>query len=148
MLAGKDQSGTGLNADRAQYVGGDPYGGNACGASAPCVSWVNPSAFALPAIGSHGNVGKGALRGPNLIDYDGGLFKDFPLRQERVKLQFRAEFFNLFNRVNLYNPNVPQSSTTGNGIVALAPSVAGAGFGTIKAANDPRIGQLALKLVF
>jgi outer membrane receptor protein involved in Fe transport len=148
ILAGKDQSGTGLNSDRAAYLGGDPYGGNACGTAAPCVNWVNPAAFGLPAIGSYGNVGKGALRGPNFINYDGGLFKSFPLHQERVSIQFRAEFFNLFNRLNLYNPNVPQSSTTGNGIVALAPSVAAAGFGTIKAAYDPRIGQLALKLIF
>jgi hypothetical protein len=68
-----------------------------------------------------------------LITYDGGLFKDIPLHGERYRVQFRAEFFNLFNRVNFSDPGTTISS---------------AGFGSIKGANDPRIGQLALKFLF
>lgn len=137
VFAGKDQSQTGLGTDRASFTGIDPYGGNACGISAPCVNYLNPAAFALAATGGFGNVGKGSLRGPNFVDFDSGLFKEFPFAAERVRLQFRAEFFNVFNRVNFNNPS---NSTT--------PSFSGGGFGTLTSAQDPRIGQLALKLLF
>jgi hypothetical protein len=133
ILAGKDQSQTGIGQDRAQYVVGNIFGSGACGSSAPCVDYLNPAAFTLPAVSTYGNVGKGSVRGPNQIVYDGGLFKDLPVRGERVRLQFRAEFFNLFNRVNLNNP---------------VTSVSSAGFGSVKSSADPRIGQLALKLLF
>jgi hypothetical protein len=50
-----------------------------------------------------------------------------------MRLQFRAEYFNLLNHTNLSDPNVSQS---------------GSGFGSVTAASDPRIAQLALKLLF
>ena len=96
------------------------------------MDYLNRAAFAQPAIGGFGNVGKGMLRGPNLMNVDAGVFKSIPLR-ERVELQLRAEFFNFFNRVNLSNP---------------ASAVNGTTFGTIRAAGQPRIGQVALKLSF
>ncbi len=133
LLAGKDQSQTGIGSDRANYLGGDPYGSNACTGSGTCVSYLNPAAFGLPATGSWGNMGKGALHGPKLVNWDAGIFKDFPLGSERYHLQFRAEFFNVFNHANFNNPNVTQSA---------------GGFGTITSAQDPRIGQLALKILF
>ena len=138
ILAGKDQSGTALGTDRGVLVGSNGYGSGACGSAKPCVDWLTPGAFGLPAAGSYGNLGKGALRGPDLITYDGGLFKEFPVRGERMRFQFRAEYFNLFNRVNFGNPAV---------------SISGAGFGRITStatgtSGDPRIGQLALKLMF
>ncbi len=142
ITAGKDQSQTGIGADRAAYLGGSPYGTGGCGTSAPCIDYLNPSAFALPATGSFGNVGKGMLRGPNQIIYDGGLFKEFPIRSDKTKVQFRAEFFNLFNRVNLNNPGTTSYGAT------PAVAVSTAGFGSIKSAQDPRIGQLGLKLIF
>jgi hypothetical protein len=52
---------------------------------------------------------------------------------ERVSTQFRAEFFNVFNKVNFSGPNTNVSS---------------ASFGQITSAGDPRILQLALKLQF
>jgi hypothetical protein len=130
------------------YVGGNVYGSGACGNSAPCVDWVNPAAFALPGLGTYGNVGKGALRGPNQLVYDGGLFKEVRLWSERTRLQFRAEFFNLFNRVNLFNPGRAATSVNGNGVSQNSVNLSNAGYGSIKAAGDPRIGQLALKIVF
>lgn len=133
ILAGKDLSGTALGSDRATLLSNTVYGTGACGTAKPCVDWLVPTSFGLPAAGTYGTLGKGALRGPNLITYDGGLFKDFPIRGDRMKFQFRAEFFNMFNRVNFNNPAV---------------SVAGAGFGRITSAGDPRIGQLALKFAF
>ena len=158
VVAGKDQSGTALGNDRAYYVGGvDPYGGNACGAKAPCVNYLNPAAFILPPQGSWGNVGKGSLRGPDLVVYDSGLAKDIPLRGERMKLQFRAEFFDLFNRANFLGPGLASGDYNGTASVQHGPNVSGTGFGQITADNSnngassitsPRIGQLALKLLF
>ena len=137
VQSGKDQSQTGLGTDRANFTGLNPYGGNACGISAPCVNFLNPAAFSLPALGTYGNVGKGSLRGPNLATLDSGLFKEFAFDAERAHLQFRAEFFNVFNRVNFNNPS--------NSVVT---SFTSGGFGSLTSAQDPRIGQLALKLVF
>lgn len=133
ILAGRDQSGTGLGSDRANYLGGNPYGTGACGATGTCVSYLVPSVFATPAAGTFGNVGKGALRGPNLMNWDTGIFKEFRLAKENYRLQFRGEFFNTLNRVNFNNPNVTQTA---------------GGFGSITSAQDPRIGQLALKFLF
>jgi outer membrane receptor protein involved in Fe transport len=130
---GKDASGTALSSDRPVLLNNAVYGTGACGSAAPCVDWLVPTAFGAPAAGTFGNMGKGSLRGPNSMTYNGGLSKEFPLPKERLKFQFRAEFFNLFNRVNFNNP---------------ATSLTGAGFGRITGSADPRIGQLALKLLF
>lgn len=133
IFAGKDQSQTGLGRDRAVQVG-VPYGSGACKNRAPCVDFLNPNSFQLPAIGTFGDVGKGAFYGPGLMTWDMGLFKDIPLRgSERYRLQLRGEFFNIFNRANFSSPNT---------------SISSAGFGSITSAGDPRIGQLALKLFF
>ena len=115
VFAGKDQSQTGLGEDRVGFTGINPYGGNACGLSAPCVNYLNPAAFSLPAVGTFGNIGKGSLRGPNYVDVDSGVFKEFPF-------------------------NNPANSTTS--------SFSAGGFGTLTSAQDPRIGQLALKVLF
>jgi hypothetical protein len=143
VQAGKDQSQTGLGTDRSSFTGGNAYGGNACGNSVPCVNYLNPAAFTVAPIGGFGNVGKGSLRGPGMFTWDTGLFKDFPIARESVHLQFRAEFFNVLNRTNFANPG--GSTTNPN-----SPTVnfSGGGFGTITAAQDPRIGQLALKFIF
>ena len=133
ILAGSDVSQTGLGTDRAQYIGGSAYGQGACKSIAPCVGYLNTSAFMSPAKGTFGNVGKGSLIGPNFINWDGGLFKKIPLGSERLHLRFQAEFFNLTNRVNLNTPNQTLNS---------------AAFGSIRGAGDPRIGQLAMKLLF
>jgi hypothetical protein len=130
ILAGTDRSQTGLSGDRA-VITGAPYG-KACNSATTCVNDLNISSFALPAVGGFGNVGKGLLVGPNLIDLDAGFVKTIPVR-ERVQVQLRVEFFNIFNRANFNNPN---------------SSLSGAGFGAILSAGDPRIGQLALKVLF
>ena len=132
ITAGTDQSQTGLNADRAGQVG-SAYGGNACGSTAPCVNYLDPTAFQLPAPGTFGTTRKGSLRGPGYFNWDMGLRKNLPLPREHVQLQFRAEYFNVFNRSNFNDPKV---------------SLSGSGFGQIVAAQDPRIGQLSLKLTF
>ncbi|HLJ17378.1 MAG TPA: hypothetical protein VKV15_22975, partial [Bryobacteraceae bacterium] len=141
VLAGKDQSQTGLNEDRAVLVGA-ARGTGGCGNTAPCVDWLNPNSFVLPAIGTFGNVGRNSIRGPGLFNWDMSFFKNVPM-SERLRLQLRAELFNSLNRVNLMDPGV---SPGGTPVSTL--SVTSAGFGSIRAAADPRIIQLALKLFF
>ena len=91
----------------------------------------------MPATGGFGNVGKASLRFPGQLIWDMGFFKSVPIH-EHWRLQFRAEFFNIFNRVNDKQPDQSNQVNT----------VSAGGFGSIRAANDPRIGQLAIKLIF
>jgi hypothetical protein len=132
LYAGKDQSQTGIGSDRGVVMSQQTSRSGPCVNTAPCVSFLDPTAFALPAIGQFGNLGKGAFYGPGLINLDAGLFKNFPVT-ERWRLQFRGEFFNTFNHTNFLNP---------------VTTVSGAGFGNLLSANDPRIVQLALKVFF
>ena len=90
-------------------------------------------------LGTFGNVVKGSFRYPGLYAWDMGLGKNFKFT-ERVGLQFRAEFFNVFNRVNF---DESDASGTGNFLKQSAGS-----FGQLAKAYDPRIGQLGLKLSF
>jgi hypothetical protein len=81
-----------------------------------------------------GNLGRNILRGPDQQDFDIALAKTVPLT-ERVRLNFRWEVFNLFNRSNFANPSNNVSS----------PST----FGVISGLTvNPRIMQYALKLQF
>jgi len=95
--------------------------------------WFNTDAFAVNAIGTHGNSGRNILRGPGLALVDFSVFKNFPLGKETRYLEFRSDFFNLLNRVNLSTPNTDRSSQN---------------FGRIFSAGSPRILQFALKLHF
>jgi hypothetical protein len=99
--------------------------------------FFNTSAFTpvsqVP-LGSYGNVPKGAISGPAQAKTDIAVSRFFTLPgRERVRLQFRGELFNAFNQVNFGNPN-----TTANS----------ANFGRITSADAPRIGQVALKLLW
>jgi hypothetical protein len=132
ITAGQDRSQTAIGADKGQLMDPVAYGPGACGNTAPCVNYLIPSAFALPALGTYGNIAKGTFRGPGFLNTDLGISKRFPIN-ERWGLQLRAEFFNGLNRGNLNNPSA---------------SVSGAGFGSIRSARDPRIGQVALKVFF
>jgi hypothetical protein len=76
--------------------------------------WFNPAAFAAPAAFTFGNVGRNTVVGPGMQTLDLALARDFGLT-ERIKFQFRAEFFNALNKVNLGMPdrfvNTPQFGT-------------------------------------
>jgi hypothetical protein len=66
--------------------------------------WFNPDAFVIPASGTYGNVGRDTLIGPGLAELDFALMKNTAI-SEKLHLQFRAEFFNIFNRPNFDTPN-------------------------------------------
>jgi hypothetical protein len=89
-------------------------------------------AFPAPADGTDGNLGRNTFRGPGIANVDFSLFKKVPIT-ERFAVQFRAEFFNLFNRVNLYQP-----------VANLYDS----NFGLSQQASDPRVIQFGLRLEF
>jgi hypothetical protein len=65
--------------------------------------YFDPTAFVLPPVGFHGNLGRSTLRGPGLAVLDLGLSKSFQITED-VKAQFRSEFFNLPNRANFTTP--------------------------------------------
>jgi Carboxypeptidase regulatory-like domain len=77
-------------------------------------NYLHMQCFAFPALGVLGNLGRNTLRGPGLEEFDFSLFKNWPLWQEKMRLQFRAEFFNLFNHVNLQAPKVKVFDNKGN----------------------------------
>jgi hypothetical protein len=147
ILAGKDQSKTNLGGDRGQFIGStSQYGATApagsrggCSGTAICVPWLDTSLFIQPAVGTFGNIGKGSFRGPTRWNVDMGLHKTFyPMSShENVSVQLRGEFFNIFNHTQL---NATSSSNT--------VTVSSGNFGSIRAAYDPRIIQLALKVFF
>ncbi len=75
--------------------------------------YFNPSAFLQPLPGTYGNVGRNILQGPALVETDLSLTKRFSF-SERWNMQFRSEFFNVFNHTNLNVPNpVVFASATG-----------------------------------
>ncbi len=66
--------------------------------------WANPAAFSLPAPGTFGNLQRDFLPGPGIVTFDFATMKETQIK-ERFRLQFRAEFFNLFNHANFSLPN-------------------------------------------
>jgi hypothetical protein len=66
--------------------------------------YFNPSAFVQPLAGTYGNAGRNILEAPGLQELDLSVSKRIPLN-ERLNVQFRAEFFNLLNRTNFNTPN-------------------------------------------
>lgn len=122
--------------------------------------WFDTSAFvSIPltgalANGQWGNSGRNILQGPGTKNIDFSVFKNFNLAESKV-LQFRAEFFNLFNTPQFNNPTAvaPQPASTATTLVPnLTP---GSPYGTISSAGSPatfqRISreiQLAAKITF
>ena len=117
----------GSPAGRAQLVG-DPHLSN------PTIDgWFNPAAFAVPAPFTFGNSGKNILTGPGSVTFDFSVYKNINIF-EKLKLQFRSEFFNLFNKANFGNP-------------ASNISVP-AQVGLIRSAAPARVIQFGLRLTF
>ena len=94
--------------------------------------YLNPAAFADPADGTYGNMGRNNVQGPGFFRLDMGLTRQFAIAENQT-LEFRAEVFNLPNWVNLNIPDDDFSNRT---------------FGRVTSARDPRIMQFALKYVF
>ncbi len=113
--------------------------------------FFNPAAFLAPAYGTVGNLGRDTLTGPGLANADISLLKVTQI-SERVRAQFRAEFFNAFNRTNFATPNPvvfssgPTQGATANQTAAVVASPT-AGVITATATTSRQI-QFGLKLLF
>ena len=110
--------------------------------------WFDPHAFVAPDSGTAGNLGRDTLTGPGMENLDFSIVKNTAIH-ERVKAQFRAEYFNVLNHTNFSTPNPvvfsagPTPAKPGTA-VAVSPT-AGVITGT---ANSSRQLQFALKLLF
>jgi hypothetical protein len=102
--------------------------------------YFNPQAFATPASGTYGNVGRDTLIGPGIAELDFSAHKRIAL-SERVTLQFRAEFFNVLNRANLGTPNAVVFSSATSGISPTAGVIT-------STATASRQVQFGLKLIW
>jgi hypothetical protein len=103
--------------------------------------WLNPAAFALPALGTYGNLGQNNIRGPGMFQFNMALSRTFAVR-EKMSVQIRAEAFNLINHLNPSNSSSSLSSSTFGQILSDVSGNNGLD------AGDPRIIQLAMKFVF
>ena len=136
----------------------------------PAGYFFNPLAFARPTLlagqlipssngtatagatgTDFGNVGRNVLRGPRQTNVDFSIIRRFPITESK-NIEFRAEFFNLFNHVNFANPisNLNAIASSGGSIDPNTGRIINPGdFGRIiSTSNNPRLIQLALKLNF
>ena len=81
--------------------------------------YFDPRAFLPPAAGTYGNVRRDSLTGPGLSQVDVSVLKDTAIR-EGVRLQLRAEFFNLLNHTNFLTPNEVVYTSAAGGISPTA----------------------------
>ena len=104
--------------------------------------WFNTAAFANPASGTFGNVGRNSMRGPGYFEWDTGLFRDFTF-SERYTLQFRAESIAVTNTPIFGNPGNTIGSSTFGQVTSTAVSANGVNTG-----GGNRVIRLAFKLSF
>jgi len=140
IYAGTDQALTGYNASTSQRANQILANTSALpGASTigVAVPWINPAAFASPALGTNGNAGMGIVEGPGLLVFNLGLSRLFSVREHHT-LELRAEAQNVLNHTNLGNPVSTVNSPTFGQIVTTAAGQAG----------NARVMQFGLKYVF
>lgn len=83
------------------------------------VGCIDATAFVMPDIYTYGNAGRNLLSGPHLFATDMSFFKNFPIK-ERLKFQFRAEFFNIFNSPQFSNPSSTFGTATFGNITSTS----------------------------
>ena len=104
-------------------------------------NWFNPCAFAPAADGELGNANRAPLYGPRFVNTDLSFIKHFPLPYEGMRLDFRAEFFNVWNHAQFF--------LDGGGNSHMQQLNIATNFAKVnKTVNNPRVLQFALKLMF
>ena len=101
---------------------------------------INPAAFAVPANGTVGNLGRNAFRARGITQLDLAVSK-FVSLTERFSIRFRADVFNLTNRAQYGVPNA-DASASNFGVITTTLSTYATGRGT------PRELQLSMKIWF
>jgi len=125
-----NNGGNGNNYNRPDQVPGcDAYA-----ASHSQQQWINPACFPAAASGALGNANRVPVVGPDFVNTDFSIVKQFALPREGMGLNFRTEFFNLFNHAQFGLP---------------VNDVSAPAFGAVNSTvNNPRLVQFALKLTF
>jgi hypothetical protein len=128
---------------------GDPNAGGTVAANPGCsapaqvhtlANWFNPCAFVSAPKGELGDAARAPVYGPHFVNTDFSAIKHFRIR-ESMQLDFRAEFFNLFNH--------PQFGLTGDSSTQMQNITSRSTFGKVnQTVHDPRVIQFALKLRF
>jgi hypothetical protein len=132
--------GNGNNYNRPNRVAGC----NPSNASHGKLEWFDPACFVAPPTGQLGNAGRVPAIGPDFVNTDFSVIKQFALPRKEMGLNFRAEFFNLFNHAQFGMPVNDVSLVTYSGTQMNAN-----GFGSVNSTvNNPRLVQLALRLSF
>ena|SRR6266498_95044 len=131
IRSGQDYSLTGVGWDRPDLVG-SPYRMHSSRDDF-INSFFTTAAFAANQPGRYGNFGRNVFNGAASAATNLSVVKSFPISEHLGKLQFRAEFFNLFNSVNFGQPVLLLNNRN---------------FGRIQTAGDPRIVQFALRYAF
>jgi hypothetical protein len=98
------------------------------------IQYINKACFAQPAAGKLGNASRVPVYGPDFVNTDFSVIKQFKLPWENMGLNFRAEFFNLFNHAQF---GLPINDSSAPGFGAVNSTV-----------NNPRLVQFGLKLTF
>jgi len=129
----------------------------------PATGYLNPAAFAYPAVtaadpnGYFGDLGRDEIYGPGFWNYDLSATKNFQIR-ERFQLQFRAEFFNIFNHPNFALPSnvispgflsdhmTPNPNASTAGLITQTPDVAQGNPGL--GGGGPRVMQFGIRFQF
>jgi hypothetical protein len=147
-------------------VVGNPFAGrhfpdtflNAAAFAVPC-TWDATAGSCVSGTQHFGNLGRNAFTGPTYKSFDFSLVKNIPIR-EKMKAQFRIDFFNLFNHANFSNPLLPNFAV--DFLNGSLPDAQGRGIGSIPITATPDVGsgnpflggggprniQLALKFSF
>lgn len=94
--------------------------------------WFDTGAYTAPAAGYYGNATPGSIQGPGVVNFDMAFYKDFRFLESQ-DIEFRAEFFDIFNHTNFNGVE----TAYGNG-----------NYGHITSARDPRIVEFALRYSF
>ncbi len=133
ISTGVDNSLSGIGQDRVDIIGNPALpGGRPRGEK--ILRWFNTDAFAQNATGTFGTLGRNTERGPGFSTVDFSAFKSVRMPfAESHSLEFRGEFFNFLNGVNLSSPNTSRTSSL---------------FGRITGAGEPRILQFGLRYGF
>ena len=146
VFAGSDRALSGLAfsggaaapLQRADQVLDNPYDDRS---GRPRSRYLNPAAFALPALGTLGNMERNSVTGPSTWSLDVALSRIFRVGTSH-RLEFRTEAFNLTNSFRPGNPDFNSTATVPNNVL-INPT-----FGEIRTALPPRILQFALKYLF
>ena len=117
------------------------------------INYVNLAAFTLPAtkdtsgnlLSPFGNSPRNPTRTPNFFQTDFDVNKQFGLPVERMKVEFRAELYNVFNHTNLY---YPASSALGSASGTSNVNSASANSAAVSGTFEPRIVQFGLKILY